>query len=129
MYSYSGKTKYYYKDTERGTVERKFLKEKLKTFTTAAKNNYNVAKTVRAVDRVIFNPPATILIMDSGEKIVVKATEGDEFQPEIGFAMAIMKGIFKSRSAYKKYIEQFLPKEEEKEVNDLPKEEVGDHSV
>ena len=36
------------------------------------------------IEKVIFNDPATIVIFKDGTKIVVKTTDGDEFQPEIG---------------------------------------------
>ena len=68
------------------------------------------------VKKVIFNDPATIVIFNDGRKIVVKTNGEDEFQPEIGFAMAMMKEIFRSRGAYKKWIASWLPAEEEREV-------------
>lgn len=65
------------------------------------------------IEKVIFNDPATIVIFKDGTKIVVKTTDGDEFQPEIGFAMAMMKAVFGSRGSYKKWIKQWLPQGEE----------------
>ena len=43
------------------------------------------------IQRVIFNPPATIVIWRDGSKTVVKCGENDIFDPEKGLAMAISK--------------------------------------
>lgn len=66
---------------------------------------------IDSVQKVIFNNPATIVIFEDGTKVVVKTTDGDEFQPEIGFAMAVMKKLFGSRGQYKKFIDKWLPEE------------------
>ncbi len=44
-------------------------------------------------DRVIYNDPATIIIWKDGSKTVVKCMEGDEYDPEKGFAMAYLKKV------------------------------------
>ena len=51
------------------------------------------------VKRIIFNPPATIVFWQDGTKTVVKCQNGEEFDPEKGLAMAVIKkgmgyGIF-----------------------------------
>ena len=56
------------------------------------------------IKKVIFNEPATIIIYKNGEKEVVKCSEGDLYNPEVGFAMAMMNIMFGSRSAYKRFI-------------------------
>lgn len=43
------------------------------------------------VKKVIFNDPATIVYWKDGTKTVVKCQEGDDFDPEKGFAMAFLK--------------------------------------
>lgn len=64
-----------------------------------------------AIDKVIFNPPATIVMWSDGTKTVVKARKGkkkaetDEFSEEVGLAMAVAKRYFGSRSAFVKAIE------------------------
>ena len=50
---------------------------------------------------VIFNGPATIIYWKDGTKTVVKCTEGDTYNPEVGIAMATLKKIF--GEAYPKY--------------------------
>lgn len=51
------------------------------------------------VKRIIFNPPVTIVFWQDGTKTVVKCQNGEEFDPEKGLAMAVIKkgmgyGIF-----------------------------------
>ena len=43
------------------------------------------------IDRVIFNNPATIVFWADGDKTVVKAQNGEPYDPEKGLAMAISK--------------------------------------
>lgn len=52
------------------------------------------------IKNVIFNEPATIVFWTDGTKTVVKAAEGDEFDPEKGIAMAISKKIFGNQGSY-----------------------------
>jgi hypothetical protein len=54
------------------------------------------------IKEVIYNPPATIVYWKDGTKTVVK-TDG-VFDEETGLAMAYMRKIYPSRSAYKKVI-------------------------
>ena len=56
------------------------------------------------VQKLIFNPPATIVYWNDGTKTVVKAQEED-FDEEKGFAMAYMKKTFGDWSKYDKIIE------------------------
>ncbi len=63
------------------------------------------------IERVIFNPPATIVIFKDGRKTIAKTMEEDEFQPEMGFAMAMMKEIFGTRGEYKRWIQQWVKEE------------------
>lgn len=44
-----------------------------------------------AIEKVIYNGPATIVIWGDGTKTIVKCTENDAFDPEKGLAMAISK--------------------------------------
>ena len=57
---------------------------------------------------VIFNPPATIVYWEDGEKTIVKCMDGDEFSPEVGLAMCLAKYIFGKR--YKKWFRDALKK-------------------
>ncbi len=70
----------------------------------------------KTIERVIFNKPATVLIFTDGTKTVVKTTEDDDFQPDHGFAMAVVKTIFGSGSSFKRYVKQWVIEDEEKQA-------------
>lgn len=59
------------------------------------------------IKRIIFNPPATVIIWEDDTKTVVKCSEDDEFNPEIGVAMCYMKKIYGSRHAFSKMVEKY----------------------
>ena len=44
-----------------------------------------------AVKKVIYNPPATIILWNDGTKTVVKCDPRDEYDPKYGFALCYMK--------------------------------------
>lgn len=52
-----------------------------------------------AINKVIFNEPATIVIWTDGIKTVVKATD-EPFDKEKGLAMAISKRVLGDKGAY-----------------------------
>ena len=60
------------------------------------------------VKRIIFNPPATVIIWKNDTKTVVKCAEDDEFNPEVGVAMCYMKKIYGSRHAFSKKVESYI---------------------
>ena len=43
------------------------------------------------IEKVIYNPPATIVWFNTGNKVVSKAEEGDEFDWETGLAICLLK--------------------------------------
>lgn len=75
-------------------------------------------KDLAKVKKIIFNPPATIVIWEDRHKEVVKCNRHEEFQPEIGVAMCFIKRIFESRNqfanlvedAWLGYLERYLKK-------------------
>ena len=66
---------------------------------------------------VIFNDPATIVFWMDGTKTVVKCQEGDEFDPEKGLTMAIVKKVYGNKGSYcneiKKWCEPYYEKQAE----------------
>ena len=60
------------------------------------------------IKRIIFNPPATVVFWEDATKTVVKCSEDDEFDPEIGVAMCFMKKIYGSRHAFSKMVEKYI---------------------
>lgn len=69
------------------------------------------------ISKVIFNEPATIVIWADGTKTVVKAQDGEEFDPEKGMAMAISKRALGDKGNYyeefKKWVEPYVEVSEE----------------
>lgn len=54
-------------------------------------------------EKVIKNGPATVVIWNDGSKTVVKRTDEDD-DPEKGFAMALVKKLYGTRSRFKKML-------------------------
>lgn len=50
--------------------------------------------TALQVDRIIYNPPATIVFWKNGEKTIVKCSENEEFSKYHGFCAALAKHVF-----------------------------------
>lgn len=72
---------------------------------------------------VIFNPPATIVYWRDSTRTVVKAQDGEPFDPEKGLAMAFFKKMFGNTGSYnniiKKRVENEYYKKKETPGNDL----------
>lgn len=64
------------------------------------------------IQKVIFNPPATIVIWRDGSKTVVKCGENDIFDPEKGLAMAISKRAFGNNRDYYEIFAKWVGKYE-----------------
>ena len=69
------------------------------------------------IKNVIFNDPATIVFWEDETKTVVKCQDGDEFDPEKGLAMAIVKKAYGNKSNYCNKLKKWLPKEEQVDTN------------
>lgn len=72
---------------------------------------------VNPIEKVIFNPPATIVFWKDGSKTVVKA-QGDVFNPETGLAMAISRHYLCDVCGLERYdgvFNRYLPKDKNKE--------------
>lgn len=67
---------------------------------------------VPAIKNVIFNDPATIIFWIDGTKTIVKAQDGDIFDPEKGLTMAITKKALGNEGNYCNELKKWLPKEE-----------------
>lgn len=68
-----------------------------------------------SIKNVIFNDPATIVFWNDGTKTVVKAQDGDVFDPEKGLAMAISKKALGNKGNYCEVFKKWLPEEEDDE--------------
>ena len=69
------------------------------------------------IKNVIFNDPATIVFWEDGTKTVVKCQDGDEFDPEKGLSMAIVKKAYGNKGSYCNKLKKWLPKEEPADTN------------
>lgn len=68
------------------------------------------ARKVPTIKNVIFNDPATIVFWQDGTKTVVKAQNGEEFDPEKGLAMAISKKALGNEGNYFNDIKKWVDK-------------------
>ena len=80
--------------------------------TPLGKMNRQKSEMLDKIKNVIFNNPATIVFWTDGTKTVVKC-EHEEFDPEKGLAMAIVKKVMAdNHSYYNEIFKKWLPKEE-----------------
>lgn len=56
------------------------------------------------IKKVIFNPPATIILWDDGKRTVVKTMQGETYDPYAGFCIAYTKRIFGNNSRIKHFL-------------------------
>ena len=78
---------------------------------------------------VIFNPPATIVLWDDKSKTVVKAQNGEPYDPEKGLAMCIVKKVYGNKGRYfnniSKWTDKYWEKEAEKVMNKTREETIN----
>ena len=75
----------------------------------------NIHNQPYSITKVIFNPPATIVLWNDGTKTVVKTQNGEVFDPEKGLAMAISKKALGNKGNYFEQIKKWTePYKEEK---------------
>ena len=78
-----------------------------------------------AIERVIFNDPATIVIWSDGSKTVVKCQDGDTYSEEIGLAMCIAKKYLGNSGNFNEVFKKWIP-ESEISVEDM-RHELDEH--
>ena len=62
------------------------------------------------IEKVVFNPPYTVLNFHDGSKEIVKTDGIDDYNPEVGLAMAISKRVFGSRGNFMKFVDKHTKK-------------------
>ena len=72
---------------------------------TPVKKEKTLSMTIK---KVIFSPPATIIIWDDNTKTIVKAQEDEPYDPEKGMAMCIAKHIYGDRGSYYNVFSEWL---------------------
>lgn len=65
----------------------------------------------KGVKKVIFNPPATIILWNDGTKSVVKCQNGEEYVSEKGFVMAYLKKMLGNDNTFNKEIRKWVQDE------------------
>ena len=76
--------------------------------------------SVHKVKRVIFNPPATIIMWSDNTKSVVKCQDGEPFDPEKGFVLAYLKKLLGNDNTFNKEIHKWVKYEEPVEEKNEP---------
>ena len=85
----------------------------INTYRNILNSTYGIGSShIPEIKNVIFNDPATIVFWEDGTKTVVKCQDGDEFDPEKGLAMAIVKKAYGNKGNYCNKLKKWLPKEE-----------------
>ena len=81
---------------------------------TPVKKEKTLSMTIK---KVIFSPPATVIIWDDNTKTVVKAQEDEPYDPEKGMAMCIAKHIYGDCGSYynvfSEWLKSYKPAEDE----------------
>lgn len=78
------------------------------------------------IKKVIFNDPATIVMWADDTKTVVKTQNGEKYDPEKGFAMAISKKCFGNIGHYYDIFKKWVPYKAEKQEEDKTIDIYGD---
>lgn len=80
---------------------------------------------IPSIVKVIYNPPATIILWEDETKTVVKCCETDIYDPEKGFAMAVIKKLCGNESAlFHKLFKTWVL-----ESKDAPKESIPPFNI
>lgn len=89
--------------------------------------NRNHGCLIPGIVKVIYNPPATIILWEDETKTVVKCCETDIYDPEKGFAMAVIKKLCGNKSApFHRLFKTWRLESEDKPDIKLPEINIGD---
>lgn len=79
-----------YKELRKQIIENIRLKRRIDDLT----REDDIPSAYFVIDKVIFNPPATIVFWKDGTKTVVKCKEGEEFSEWAGIALCLAKKMY-----------------------------------
>lgn len=79
-----------YRELRKQILENIRLKRKIDDLT----REDDIPSAYFVIDKVIFNPPATIVFWKDGTKTVVKCKEGEEFSEWAGIALCLAKKMY-----------------------------------
>lgn len=65
------------------------------------------------IKNVYFNDPYTIIVWKNGEKTIVKCQEGDEYDKEKGFALAMVKHFCGNTNYFNTIFKKWVPEDDE----------------
>ena len=71
------------------------------------------------IKKVHFNDPVTVVIWKDGTKTIVRAQNGEKFDPEKGLAMAISKKVFGNNGNYFDEFKKWIPEEKNKQTPEV----------
>ena len=84
-----------------------------KEFFTFFDRKPKVFTTPNMIKNVIFSDPATIIFWEDGTKTVVKTQDGEKYDKEKGFAMAVCKKVFGNERDYYHVFKRWMRKGKE----------------
>lgn len=91
------------------------------SFSKVANNNRLEVDLRNLIEKVIYNPPATIIFWKDGQKTVVKGSDADydhnRICPELGIVHAIAKRALGNKGNYSTVIKRLVKSTEPKEEN------------
>lgn len=72
---------------------------------------YNSNKNaIPEIKELVFNDPATIIFWEDGTKTIVKTQNGEAFDKEKGFCMAVVKKLFGNEGNYYNIVDKWINK-------------------
>jgi hypothetical protein len=105
--------------TNMGLARAVWEEEKLQYARALAKYSCSSSRTETfAIEKVIFNNPATIVFWMDGTKTVVKTQNGEVYDPEKGLAMAISKRALGDKGNYYDTFKKYIPDVEKETINE-----------
>lgn len=126
------KTKYLYTDHEYSGLARFDGEKWVLNMPPASSPYYSLCHPccfgkVPEIRKVIYNPPATIILWEDETKTVVKCCETDIYDMEKGFAMAVIKKLCGNASApFHRLFKTWCLENEDKSDIQLPEINIGD---
>lgn len=109
----------FYDDKTLDYILKDIIKEKAKEAEKALKKEVEEGKREeinrfsKKIRNVYFNEPYTIIVWKDGSKSIVKCQEGDEYDKEKGFALALLKHIFGDTNYFNTIFKDWIKEEEE----------------
>lgn len=72
--------------------------------------SYSNKNIIPEIKELVFNDPATIIFWEDGTKTIVKTQNGEPFDKEKGFCMAVVKKMFGNKGNYYNIVDKWINK-------------------